>query len=260
MKRITLIALALCMVFGMAACTQPAAPAETRTLIVGLDDTFAPMGFRDEANKLVGFDIDLATAVGEQMNVTIQFQPIDWDSKEMELTAKTIDCIWNGMSRTPSREEAMTLSQNYLNNRIAIMSVPGVVINTKEDLANYQIGTQAKSSALEMIQADPIYDIVKNNLMEYATYDQVILDMQAGRVQVMIVDEVLGQYKNNNLEPKFEISEVGFGDDFYVIGFRKEDTALCGEVEAAIKALSQSGKAAEISQKWFGENLVLEMN
>jgi len=229
-------------------------------LIVGLDDTFAPMGFRDEGNNLVGFDIDLATAVGEQMGVTIEFQPIDWDSKEMELEAKNIDCIWNGMSRTPKREEEMTLSQNYLNNRIIIMTVPGVEITSKDQLADYQIGTQAKSSALEVIQEDEVfYDGIKNNLSEYPTYDECILDMQAGRVQIMIVDEVLGEYKNNNLDSKFTVSAVDFGEDFYTIGFRKQDTELCKRVEDALKAVCDSGKGAEISEKWFGTNLLLEM-
>jgi len=229
-------------------------------LIVGLDDTFAPMGFRDEGNNLVGFDIDLATAVGEQMGVAIEFQPIDWDSKEMELEAKNIDCIWNGMSRTPKREEEMTLSQNYLNNRIIIMTVPGVEITSKDQLADYQIGTQAKSSALEVIQEDEVfYDGIKNNLSEYPTYDECILDMQAGRVQIMIVDEVLGEYKNNNLDSKFTVSAVDFGEDFYTIGFRKQDTELCKRVEDALKAVCDSGKGAEISEKWFGTNLLLEM-
>ena len=52
-------------------------------LVVGLDDTFAPMGFRDEDGNLVGFDIDLATAVGEELGVSVKFQPINWDSKYM---------------------------------------------------------------------------------------------------------------------------------------------------------------------------------
>ena len=70
-------------------------------LVIGLDDTFAPMGFRDEAGELVGFDIDLAGAVAEELGVAVKFQPIDWDAKEMELSSKRIDCIWNGMSATP---------------------------------------------------------------------------------------------------------------------------------------------------------------
>ena len=169
---------------------------EKGALIIGLDDTFTPMGFRDENNELVGFDVDFAKSVCEVLGITPTFQPISWDAKELELSTKKIDCIWNGMSRTPEREESMTLSKNYLNNRIIIMSVAGIKIATKDDLKNYNIGIQSKSAALEVLQADPIYADVAAKVSEYNTYDEVIMDMDAGRIDVMIVDEVLGMYKN----------------------------------------------------------------
>lgn len=93
------------------------------TLVVGLDDTFAPMGFRDESNNLVGFDIDLANAVGELLGIQIVFQPISWDAKELELSSKKIDCIWNGMSATEERQQNMALTYKYLNNKIVLMSL-----------------------------------------------------------------------------------------------------------------------------------------
>ena len=92
-------------------------------LIIGLDDTFAPMGFRDENNDLVGFDIDLAKAVGDVLGIEVEFKSINWNSKEMELKAKNIDCVWNGMSATPQRQEGMALTYKYLNNRIVIMTL-----------------------------------------------------------------------------------------------------------------------------------------
>lgn len=235
------------------------APGEVTKLVIGLDDTFAPMGFRDEANNLIGFDIELAEALGEELGIEIVFQPISWDAKEMELETKNIDCVWNGMSRTKEREEMWTLSQNYLNNKLIIMTLPDVKVSTKEDLANYTIGTQEKSSALEVIMADDIFPSIEANLSQYVTYDDCIYDMQAGRIQVMIVDEVLGQYKNNNLDEKLLVAEVDFGDDYYCIGFRKDDTELCALVEKGLKALEENGKAAEISKKWFGQDLLLEI-
>lgn len=228
-------------------------------LIVGLDDTFAPMGFRNESGELVGFDIDIANAVGKKINKEIVFQPINWDTKDLELSSKKIDCIWNGMSKTPEREKSMTLSQPYLNNRIIIMSVEGVEIKTKDDLKNYKIGIQAKSAALEVFMKDDIYNSVKENVEEYPTYDNIILDMKSGRIDVMLVDEVLGEYKNANLDKPYNVAEIDFGEDLYVIGFRKEDTALCAEVEAGLKEVIASGEAEEISKKWFGKNIVLDL-
>ncbi|MCC8108358.1 MAG: amino acid ABC transporter substrate-binding protein [Planctomycetes bacterium] len=235
-------------------------------LVVGLDDTFAPMGFRDTANNLVGFDIDLARAVGEELGVEIVFQPIEWSAKEMELAAKNIDCIWNGMSRTPDREENMTLSQDYLNNRLAIMNDPAITITSLDQLPQYQVGTQAGSSSLDAIKNSPIFAALGDNLHEYATYDECLLDMQAGRIQAMVVDAVLGQYKNNNLKGAFKFAEVDFGNDFFAIGFRRDkndnsaNEELCRAVEQAIANIAKSGKGEEISRKWFGANLLLQMN
>lgn len=234
-------------------------------LVVGLDDTFAPMGFRDPANNLVGFDIDLANAVGEAMGLEIVFQPVEWSAKEMELAAKNIDCVWNGMSRTTEREASMTLTQDYLNNRLVIMTNKDVDVTSWDQLLELQVGTQAASSGLDVIKKSPIYAKIQDNLHEYATYDECILDMQAGRLQAMVVDEVLGQYKNNNLGAALNIASVDFGNDFYVIGFRrdKDDNSaneqLVKAVEAALKAVSDSGKGETISKKWFGANLLLEM-
>ncbi|MDR1536290.1 MAG: amino acid ABC transporter substrate-binding protein [Planctomycetota bacterium] len=234
-------------------------------LVVGLDDTFAPMGFRDPANNLVGFDIDLAKAVGEEMGLEIVFQPIDWSAKEMELAAKNIDCIWNGMSRTPEREASMTLSQDYLNNRLVVMTNPGVEITDLKQLASIPYGTQASSSSLEVIRKSPEFPLIRENLHEYPTYDECILDMRAGRIQAMVVDEVLGQYKNNNLGAAFKTAPVDFGNDYYVIGFRRSapdnsaNEQLRRAVEKALRTLHATGKGAEISGKWFGENLLLEI-
>ncbi len=226
-------------------------------LVIGLDDTFAPMGFRNEAGELVGFDIDLATAVCEELGVTATFQPIDWNFKEMELSTGNIDCIWNGMSATPTRYEEMSLSQTYLNNKIIVMTNEGVTLASKEDLANYNVGVQAGSAAEEQMKADPAYDSFSSKVTPYPTYDEIILAMQSGREDVMVIDEVFGVYKNSQMDKPLLISEVEFGDDLYAIGFRKGDTELTEAVNAAINTLNDNGKAAEISTKWFGEDLVL---
>ena len=231
---------------------------EKGELIVGLDDTFAPMGFRDEAGNLVGFDIDLANAVGQQLGVKVTFQPINWDSKEMELESKNIDCIWNGMSATPERMESMSLSYKYLNNKIVVMALDeNVKVTTGADLANYNIGTQTDSAALETMMADADWDAFSANVTEYKTYDQALMDMQAGRVDCIVVDQVLGEYKNSKLQEKMIVCDYNFGDDYYAIGFRAGETELTNKVNDAIKALIDDGTAAKISNDWFGKDIVV---
>lgn len=228
------------------------------TLVVGLDDTFAPMGFRDEAGNLVGFDIDLAEAVGEVLGVQVTFQPINWDAKDLELSTKRIDCIWNGMSATPERQESYTLTKKYLNNKIVIMTLdPEVKIESAADLANIKLATQADSAALESMQADAAWDSFSANVEEYPTYDEAILAMQGGRVQAIVVDQVLGEYKNAQMGGQMQVAAFDFGDDFYAIGCRKGEEDLAAKINDAIQTLMDNGKAAEISEKWFGTDIVI---
>lgn len=225
-------------------------------LIVGLDDTFAPMGFRDENNNLVGFDIDLANAVGKVLGVKVKFQPIDWNSKELELSSKNIDCIWNGMSATEERQQSMSLTKKYLNNEIIIMLAEGVTVNSKADLANLRIATQEGSAALECMEADAEYNSFKDKITTLPDYDNAIANMGT-RYDCIVIDKVLAEYKNSKLEKKFAISEVTFGDDFYAIGCRKADTTLSDKINEAIKTLIDNGEAAKISEKWFGRDIVI---
>lgn len=227
-------------------------------LVVGLDDTFCPMGFRDEQNNLIGFDIDLAEAVGEVLGVKVEFLPIVWKTKDMQLSSKRIDCIWNGMSATPERQESMSLSNKYLNNKIVVMSTKeDVKVSSPADLENLKFGVQSESAALEVVQEAENFSALEANMSEYDTYDEAILDMQAGRLDAIVVDEVLGEYKNHTLGGIMFECEYDFGPDYYAIGFRKEDKALTEKVNDAIKTLIDNGKAEEISNKWFGKNLVV---
>lgn len=226
-------------------------------LVVGLDDTFAPMGFRDTSGNLVGFDIDLANAVAEKLGVKATFQPIDWDAKEMELSTGNIDCIWNGMSITPERQESMSLSQPYLNNRIVVMTNQGVQLTTKAELEGLNVGVQAGSAALEALKADEMFSVIEPTLTEYPTYDEIILAMASGREDCMVIDEVFGNYKNTQMENKLVVTDVDFGDDLYAIGFRKSDTELTQAVNDALNALIADGTAVEISKTWFGEDILV---
>ena len=227
------------------------------TLVVGLDDTFAPMGFRDKDDNLVGFDIDLAKAVAKRMGLKVKFQPIDWAAKEGELKSKNIDCIWNGMSATSDRQKSMSLSNKYLKNRILIMSLdPNVKVNSAEDLKNIKIGTQTDSAALEAIQKSDNYEDFKDNISEYKTYDEAILDMKAGRVQAVVIDEVYAIYNNENKDTLYE-SPFNFGADYYAVGFRKGDKKLTKAFNKAFKEVIDSGEAQKISEKWFGKNMVV---
>ncbi len=166
-------------------------------LILGLDESFPPMGYRDDKGEIVGFDIDLAKEVCSRLGVTLVLQPIDWSAKEMELSSKSIDCIWNGMSITDERVAAMNITKPYIINRqiIAVKADSGIV--TKEDLAGKKVATQAGSAALEAINSDAEF-ASSIHLSEYAKYDEAWLDFKAGSVDAIAIDEVVFDYFTQN--------------------------------------------------------------
>ncbi len=161
--------------------------------VLGLDDSFPPMGFRDENNEIVGVDIELAAEVCKRLGVELVVQPINWDSKELELTSGKIDCIWNGMTVTEERIEAMFLSKPYLDNRQVVIVEEGSKIAQVSDLEGKTVGLQKGSSAREAFDASPIASQVKN-VVEYEDNVSAFLDLQAGRIDALLVDEVAGNY------------------------------------------------------------------
>lgn len=229
-------------------------------IVVGLDDQFPPMGFRDENNEIVGFDIDLAKAAAEKMGVSIEFQPIDWDSKELELSSGKIDLIWNGFSINEDRQSTMEFTKPYLNNRMIIIVNEGSDIKSKTDMANKNIGVQDGSSAVDAVEADDIH----TQFASMPTYDTNILalaDLEVGRVDAVVADEIVARYYlGQNPDKKFVILDDDFGAEVYGIAAKKGNTELIDKLQSALNELSADGTAAEISEKWFGEDIVVNNN
>jgi polar amino acid transport system substrate-binding protein len=170
-------------------------------LILGLDETFPPMGYRDANGDIVGFDIDLATEVCARLGIKLKLQPIDWNAKEMELSTKSIDCIWNGMSITDERVENMNISKPYIANRQVVVTANDSGIAVKADLNGKKVATQAGSAALDAINAEA--EAAGNaeafgKVTEYASFDDAWLDLKAGTVDALVIDEVYIRYIMEN--------------------------------------------------------------
>ena len=166
---------------------------------LGLDDSFPPMGFRSENGMdVVGFDIDVAKKVCEKMGVTLVTQPISWDAKDSELSSGKIDCIWNGFTSLPEREEAMTLSFPYMVNKQVVVVLKDSPIKTLADLKDKTVVLQKGSSALDALEAKPELEAslkgegpiqVANNVL--ALND---LGKGANGGDAVIMDEVVAKY------------------------------------------------------------------
>ncbi len=162
-------------------------------IVLGLDASFPPMGYTDDDGNIVGFDIDLAKAVCAELGVDLKLQPIDWNSKDMEIAAKNIDIIWNGFSVNEERIEKYTFSKPYLANRQIIIVPDGSVITNKAELAGKKVGLQAGSTALDAVNADAIASEI-GEIVTYPDNLSAFLDLKAGRIDAFVVDYVVGKY------------------------------------------------------------------
>ena len=160
---------------------------EKETIIIGIDDKFAPMGFRDENNEIVGFDIDYARAAAEEMGVDVTFQPIDWKTKETELNSGRIDLIWNGYTITEDRKEKVLFTKPYLANSQVIMTLADSDINAIADLEGKNVGVQALSSALDAINGNDIASKIAD-LLEYGDNVLALTDLKTGRTDAVVID------------------------------------------------------------------------
>ncbi len=231
---------------------------DKETLIVGLDDAFPPMGYRDENGDIVGYDIDLANAFGEKLGKEIEFQTIDWTMKETELNAGNIDFIWNGYSITDQRKEQVDFSIPYLKNKQIIITLADSPINTKADLAGKVVGAQSGSTAVDAAKKEPeVVETFKDgDLITYETNNDVLMDLEAGRLDAVVADEILVNYYITKKGPeKFKILEENFGEEEYGVGMRKGDTELVETFNKIYEELKADGTVAEISTKWFGEDI-----
>lgn len=228
--------------------------------ILGLDDAFPPMGFRDEDNNIVGFDIDVATAVCEKLGVTLTCQPVDWDSKELELDKKAIDCIWNGFTVTDERRNVMDFSDSYLSNQQVICIRADEDAATLEDVYGKPLAYQSGSSAEELLTAEGSeLGAHFEETYGYDTYLMALMDLENGNVDAVLGDSVLLAYQISQPanEGKFKLLDGSVSEEEFAIGMRKGDVALVDAVNAALAELAAEGKLAEISTKWFGSDITL---
>ena len=230
---------------------------EQKEIVIGIDDKFAPLGFRDESNEIVGFDIDYAKAAAEKMGVTVKFQPIDWKTKETELSSGRIDLIWNGYTITDERKEKVLFTKPYLSNAQVVVTLAGSDIAKLGDLEDKAVGLQALSSAADALAANPIESKVKT-VTEFADNVLALVDLKTGRLDAVVIDEVVIDYYMSKEEGTFKILEESLAPEEYGIGVKKGNEELLDKLQAALDELNEDGTAATISEKWFGENKVLK--
>lgn len=225
-------------------------------IVVGLDDNFPPMGFRDDKGEIIGFDIDMAREAAKRMGVEAEFKPIDWNAKEAELLGKRVDMLWNGLTITDARKKVISFSAPYMENHQIIIVKAGSAVATKADLAGKVVGVQDGSSAVDAIEADKTaFESIKE-LKKYGDNVTALMDLTIGRVEAVVVDEVVGRYYTAKKPNDFTVLTDNFGTEEYGVGLRQDDTALLEKLQSALDAMKQDGTSGKIAEKWFGRDII----
>lgn len=180
-----------------------AADASRKTLTLGFDANYPPYGYKDDSGNYVGFDIDLAKEVCKRLGWELKLQPIDWDSKDMELNSGNIDVIWNGMTMT-GREKDYTWIGPYVDNSIVVVVKSDSGIASLADLAGKNVITQSGSSAYTALTDNPSDGSNDANLKLKASfavldqtkdYNTAFMNLESGVDDAVAVDIGVANYQ-----------------------------------------------------------------
>lgn len=284
MKRITALVLGVLMVFSLltlSSCSSTPTPTATPAasakpsaaptpapivatkntikagvLTVGVDDSYPPMEFKDDKGATVGFDIEMATEVAKRLGVKVEFVSTAWDGIFQALNTNKFDAIFSSVSITEDRLKAFELTKPYIaNSQIIIVKPDDTAIKAAKDLAGKKVGVQISTTAEDSAKYLIEKENIKFTLSKYDTIIQPFQDMKAGRLEAIIVDEVVGQYYLAQDSKSFKSAGVNLTNEPIGVCFKKGNTALQGEVQKVIDEMVKDGTMKKISQKWFGKDL-----
>lgn len=256
MKKLLVLALAAIMVMSFAACGEKAESdlayiTDKGSMVIGYT-VYAPMNYTDDNGEFTGFDTELAKAVCEKLGVTPEFIEIDWDTKEIELNAKNIDCIWNGFTITDEREENLDFTTPYIENK-------QVVVIRKEDAAKYVDAASlagAKlvaeiSSAGESAIADDA-DLSKATYTAVAKQTDALMEVKAKTADAAVLDVTLANAmvgEGTGYEDLVVIEGLDLAVEFYGVGFRTGSDVVA-KVNDAFAELVADGTMAALGEKY----------
>ena len=263
---LTLVGMA---VMSLAGCTQLASNPtvdnwdkyqQQKSITVGFDNTFVPMGFEEKNGDYAGFDIELAKYVSKKLGITVHFQPIDWDMKETELQNGTIDAIWNGYSATDERREKVAFTIPYMQNTQILVVKKTSGIHSVEDMTGKVLGAQNGSSGMLDFEEHP--EVLKNRVKggdadQYQSVNEAIIDLKNDRIDALLIDRVYADYylTTEGIADEYDTIPSGFESESFAVGVRPADKKLLEALNQAFKELYQEGIFQQISQKWFGEDV-----
>ena len=235
----------------------PQASGEKQKLIVGFDAEFPPFGFIAEDGSYDGFDLAMAKELCSRLGWDFEAVAIDWDTKDAELKAGSINCIWNGFTYT-GREEEYTWSDPYVENKIVLVVKADSGITSMADLAGKTVMAQAASSAVDAIEANEDFKSSLKEVVELGDYNMGFMELAQGSVDAVAADMGVAAYQMASNEGDYVILDDAVSTEQYAIGFLKGNTELRDAVNAELLKMAEDGTMMSIGENYVDKGLVLE--
>jgi len=172
------------------------------------------------------------------------------------LGSKLVDVLWTGLTITDAHKEKILFTTPYLENPQIIIVTEGSPVNSKADLAGKVVGVQDGSSAIEAVEKDAATAKSLQELKKFGDNVTALMDLSVGRLDALVVDEVVGRYYTTKKPGEYRVLEENFGTEDYGVGTRKDDTELMARLQKAMDEMKNDGSAAAISTKWFGKDII----
>lgn len=214
---------------------------------------FEPMNYYDENGELTGFETEFTKAVCEKLGVEAKFQEIEWDKKEIELNAKTIDAIWNGLTVTEDRKENMAFSKSYVRNKqVVVIKVDNKDKYTDEaSMAGASCAAESGSAGQTAIETSDV--LSKNEFIGSSAQKDVLLEVKSGTVELGVLDYVMAKAsigEGTDYNDLMIVEGVELAPEEYAIGMRKGDTETVEKVNGAIDELVADGTLKALAEKY----------
>lgn len=226
-------------------------------LIIGIT-YFEPMNFLDSSGKLTGFETEFATAVCDILGVTPQFQEINWSAKETELNARNIDCIWNGLTITPERQQNMSISQPYMQNMQVLVVKSANAAEAAKSVDGLTITAEIGSAGEEVVQSEAFFG--KATYVGVDTQAKALLEVASGTADGCVIDYVtsIGMIgEGTDYADLVAVEAQAFGEEEYGVALRKDDTELTQKINDAINQMLADGSLKEIADRYKLGNLLI---
>ena len=249
---------------GSAAASETAASdldyiKEKGKMVIGYT-VYEPMNYTDADGNFTGFDTELATAVCAKLGVEPEFVEINWDTKVVELDAKSIDCIWNGLTIDDDRKTTMDISTPYMENKQVMVAKSDVAdkIKSADDLKDKTVVAEKKSAGETVAQTDEFFSSAK-----YVSVDaqaKALLEVKSGTADVAVIDYVMsiGTLKSGSDYADLKVVDgKDFSPEQYGIALRKDSPETLKKLNDAIQAVADDGTLDKIAEKYSLQDLLL---